>query len=60
MLKNTEDKEDKGWELTLGFYPGVLFGMRSYLNKDYKHVYQWFIILLKMAIWCPRLQQFKH
>jgi hypothetical protein len=39
MLKNTGDKEDKGWELTLGFYPGVLFGMRSYLNKDYnEHV----------------------
>lgn len=22
-----------GWEISLGFYPGVLFGFRSYINN---------------------------
>ena len=39
MLKNIEGKEDKGWELSVGFYPGILLGIRSYLNTDYnEHV----------------------
>jgi len=39
MLKNTGDKEGKGWELSIGLYPGVLLGIRSYLNADYdEHV----------------------
>jgi hypothetical protein len=40
MSKNTTGKEeDKGWELTLGFYPGILLGIRSYFNKNYnEHV----------------------
>jgi hypothetical protein len=24
----------KGWEVSLGLYPGVLFGFRSYINGD--------------------------
>ena len=35
MSKNTENKEDKGWELSLGFYPGILFGARTYDNPAY-------------------------
>jgi len=35
MSKNTENKEDKGWELSLGFYPGILFGARTYDNHAY-------------------------
>jgi len=23
-----------GWEISLGLYPGVLFGFRSYINHD--------------------------
>ncbi len=39
MLKNTEDKGAKGWELSIGLYPGILLGIRSYINKDYnEHV----------------------
>ena len=39
MLKNTEDKEGKGWELSIGLYPGILLGIRSYINEDYnEHV----------------------
>jgi hypothetical protein len=34
MLKNTEDKEDKGWALQLGFYSGILIGMRTYELTD--------------------------
>ena len=39
MLKNTEDKGFKGWELSIGLYPGILLGIRSYINEDYsEHV----------------------
>jgi len=39
MLKNTEDKGGKGWELSIGFYPGILLGIRSYINENYdEHV----------------------
>ena len=39
MLKNTEDKGFKGWELSIGLYSGILLGIRSYINKDYsEHV----------------------
>jgi len=31
MSKNTEDKGAKpNWSLSFGFYPGILFGMRTY------------------------------
>jgi len=26
--------ENKGWAISLGFYPGVLIGMRSYYQED--------------------------
>ena len=26
-------KKDKGWAISLGFYPGVVIGMRSYYNE---------------------------
>jgi hypothetical protein len=34
MSKNTEDKEDKGWGIQLGFYTGILFGVRTYEMVD--------------------------
>ena len=34
MSKNTEDKEDKGWGIQLGFYTGILFGVRTYEMID--------------------------
>ena len=31
MSKNTEGKDvKKNWTLSFGFYPGILFGMRTY------------------------------
>ena len=31
MSKNTEGKDvKKNWSLSFGFYPGILFGMRTY------------------------------
>ena len=31
MLKNTEGREDKkNWSMALGFYPGILLGVRTY------------------------------
>ena len=34
MSKNIEGKENKPiWSLSLGFYPGVLFGIRTYTEE---------------------------
>jgi hypothetical protein len=30
MSKNIKDKAAKDWSLSLGTYPGILFGMRTY------------------------------
>ena len=35
-----EDKDLKGWSISIGLYPGILFGMRSYKEKDFTtHVF---------------------
>jgi hypothetical protein len=35
MSKNTEDKgNNPTWAVSIGFYPGVLFGMRSYEEEN--------------------------
>lgn len=35
MTTNMENnKEPKWWEFTIGFYPGVLFGIRTYNYQD--------------------------
>ena len=28
------DPEKEAWSLEIGFYPGVLFGFRSYIEED--------------------------
>ena len=28
------NEEDKGWSISIGFYPGVVIGMRSYYNEN--------------------------
>ena len=35
MLNNTEDKGGKNWEISFGFYPGILFGSRLYEAEEY-------------------------
>jgi len=35
MSKNTEGKENSpGWALSMGFYPGILIGMRTYEEEN--------------------------
>tara|TARA_R110002012_G_scaffold85883_8_gene213986 strand:+ start:3827 stop:3991 length:165 start_codon:yes stop_codon:yes gene_type:complete len=35
MSKNIKDKDDESsWQLSVGFYPGILIGARSYNEKD--------------------------
>jgi len=34
MLKNTEGKVKDKWSLSVGLYPGILFGARSYNEKN--------------------------
>lgn len=36
MSKNTKGKAAKVWSLSLGTYPGILFGMRSYEGDTHK------------------------
>lgn len=36
MSRNIKAKEDKDWSISLGFYPGVLFGMRTYYGEKTK------------------------
>ena len=35
MSKSTEDKGGKNWEISLGLYPGILFGSRLYESEDF-------------------------
>lgn len=30
----SEEKENKGWAVSLGMYPGFLIGMRTYRQED--------------------------
>ena len=35
MTNHMLDKEDKYWSIEIGLYPGILFGVRTYVEKDY-------------------------
>ena len=35
MTSHMPDKEDKYWSIEIGLYPGILFGVRTYVEKDY-------------------------
>ncbi len=34
MSKNTEGKVKDNWSLSVGFYPGVVIGIRTYEEED--------------------------
>lgn len=36
MSKNTEGKVDKDWSISLGTYPGILFGIRTYDGPEHR------------------------
>ena len=40
MSKSTEDKDGNKWSFSVGLYPGILIGMRSYEEKEFTtHVF---------------------
>lgn len=50
MPNNTEDKESKpNWSLSIGFYPGILFGMRTY-EEDTQTAYVFYLPFVDLAI----------
>ena len=36
MQNQEKENEPKGWSIEIGFYPGVLFGVRSYSMETHK------------------------
>jgi hypothetical protein len=50
MLKNTEGKENNTmWSISLGFYPGILFGMRSY-EEEHQTAHVFYLPFIDLAI----------
>ena len=35
LVEVPEQPDDKYWSLTIGFYPGILFGFRTYEEKEF-------------------------
>ena len=49
MSKNTEDKDvKKNWSLSFGFYPGILFGMRTY-EEETQTAYVFYLPFIDVA-----------
>ena len=48
MSKNTGDKVGKTWSLSFGFYPGILFGMRTY-EEPKQTAYVFYLPFIDMA-----------
>ena len=46
------DKEKWNWSLSIGFYPGVLFGARAYEEKD-RLTYVFYIPFVDVALELP-------
>ena len=49
MSKNTEAKANKAWSISLGMYPGILFGIRTYDNENYMQ-YVLYLPLIDVSI----------
>ena len=50
MSKNTEGKGvKKNWSLSFGFYPGILFGIRSY-NEEKQDTHVMYIPFIDIAL----------
>jgi hypothetical protein len=49
MSKNIEAKDDKpSWALSFGFYPGILFGMRTY-EEETQTAYVFYLPFVDVA-----------
>ena len=35
LVPEPEEQNEKYWSITIGFYPGILFGFRTYQEKDF-------------------------
>ena len=35
LVEVPEEQDEKYWSLTIGFYPGILFGFRTYEEKEF-------------------------
>ena len=46
------DKEKWNWSLSIGFYPGVLFGTRSY-EEEHSVTYVFYIPFVDIALEIP-------
>ena len=46
------DKEKWNWSLSLGFYPGILFGVRAYEEKD-RLTYVFYLPFIDIALELP-------
>ncbi len=49
MSKNIEDKENKIWSLSIGTYPGILLGMRTYV-EDTQTTHVFYLPFIDLAI----------
>ena len=52
MKNNNMEKEKWNWSLSLGFYPGILFGCRAYEEED-KLTYVFYIPFVDVALTMP-------
>jgi hypothetical protein len=46
------DKEKWNWSLSFGFYPGILFGIRSYEEEDFL-TYVLYVPFIDIALEIP-------
>ncbi len=44
-----KSKQNKSWSISLGFYPGILLGMRSY-NEEQQTTHVLYIPFIDLAI----------
>jgi hypothetical protein len=50
MSSTTEDRGDKPvWSISFGFYPGILFGMRTY-EEENQTAYVFYLPFIDIAI----------
>jgi len=49
MSKNIEGKVKDKWSLSIGFYPGILVGARSY-NEDKKNTHVLYLPFIDFAL----------
>jgi hypothetical protein len=49
MSKNIEDKVKDDWSFSIGFYPGILFGVRSY-NEPTQTAHVFYLPFIDFAL----------